>query len=211
MSFLSLSYFAWVTPTSSRFCSGLPSPERAFPSPNLIPSLQLEYRFNHRFPQHPLHTAFVTLSSNYLSLQTVRFSRAEIVPEISPGSGPGTQHMLTKCWIDKLSPAWFLHQTPSVSLLQPNTLKFPHHCGPLVTRSPRRAWILIDTSPLEKQLSIHALFLVGQECHLSSMNVRGRTGGPWSQRNKIQVPVAPFSCATLAKPTMPYEIHFPHL
>lgn len=95
--------------------------------------------------------------------------------------------------------------------LQPNALKFPHHCGPLVTRSPRRAWILIDTSSLEKQLSIHSLFLVGQECHLSSMNVRGRTGGPWSQRNKIQVPVAPFSCATLAKPTMPYEIHFPHL
>lgn len=36
MSFLSLSFFACQTPTSSRFCLDLPSLERAFPSPNLI-------------------------------------------------------------------------------------------------------------------------------------------------------------------------------
>lgn len=98
------------------------------------------------------------------------------------------------------------------SSLQSNRLTFPHWCGLLVTRSSRRAWVLINTSPWEKQVSIHALFLTDQECHLYSVNLRGiRTGGLWSQRNKIQVPVAPFSCATLAKSPIPYGIHFPYL
>ena len=59
----------------------------------------------------------------------MRFSRAEIVPEIVPGSGPSTEHMLTKCWIVQLDHNFLQHdfcpcasllehQSSSVSLLQ---------------------------------------------------------------------------------------------